>query len=98
MKAKRVVVDKEFLLEGHEERLTSINTNLQGIKRDMLLIVNYGNLGGRAASLKEASFELRVAIKRLLRSIKAESTISRDTGLSGVSCLKSFFPLLMAKS
>ena len=41
MKVKRVVADKELdmcLLKGHEERLKSNDADLQGIKRDMLLI------------------------------------------------------------
>ena len=68
--------DKELdicLLEGHEERLKSIDTDLQGIKCDMLLINDYGSLAGKAAGLEEASFELQVAIKRLLKNVKAEA-------------------------
>ena len=41
MRVKRVVEEKETgicLLEGGEERLKSIDTDLQDIKRDMLLI------------------------------------------------------------
>ena len=49
----------------HEERLKSIDTDLQGIKRDMLLIDDYESLAGRENGLEEALFELRVAIKRL---------------------------------
>ena len=44
MKVKRVVEEKETklcLLEGYEERLKSIDTDLQGIKCDMLLINDY---------------------------------------------------------
>ena len=61
MKVKRVVDDKELdmcLLEGHYERLKSINADLQGIKQDMLLIDDYESLAGKAAGLEEASSEL----------------------------------------
>ena len=61
MKVKRVVKDKELdmcVLEGQEERLKSINTNLKGKIRDILLIDDYESLAGRAAGLEEASFEL----------------------------------------
>ena len=44
--------------KGHEERFKSINTNLQGIKRDVLLIDDYESLAGRVAGLEQASFEL----------------------------------------
>ena len=55
----------------------SINTNLQGIKRDKLLINDYESLAGRVAGLEEASFELQVAIKRLRNNMKAEYTVSK---------------------
>ena len=61
LKVKRVVDDKEVdrcLLEGHEERLKNIDVDLQGIKRDMLLIEDYESLARRAADLEEALFEL----------------------------------------
>ena len=75
------------LLEGHEEKLKSIDADLQ-LKRDMVLIDNHESLAGRASDLEEASFELRVAIKRLLENIKSESTVSKETGLSGVKLHK----------
>ena len=71
-------------LENHEERLTTIDTDLQAIKRDMLLIDNYENLAGREDGLEETLFELRVAIKRLHKKIKAESAVDKDKALSGV--------------
>ena len=95
-KAKRVVEVKQTdmcLLEGLEENLKSIGTNLQGIKRDMLLIDNYESLAGRAGGLEEALFELRVAIKRLLRNIMSQSTVSSNTGLSGVKHPKISVPV-----
>ena len=58
------------LLEGHEEKLKSIDTDLQGRKKYLLLIDDYESLAGRAGGLEEASFELQVAIKRLLKNIK----------------------------
>ena len=51
-KVKRIVDVKEmnmFLLEGHEEKLKSINVDLEGTRRDMLLIHNYKSLAGRAS-------------------------------------------------
>ena len=41
MKVKRAVAEKKLdmrMLKGHEERLKSIDTDLQGTKRDTLLI------------------------------------------------------------
>ena len=56
MKVKRVVVEEKetdmCLLESHEERLKSIDTDLQGIKCNMLLINNYESLAGRAGGLE----------------------------------------------
>ena len=72
MKVKRVALeDKETdmcQLESHEKKLKSINTDLQGIKCDILLIYHYAILAGRADGLKEALFELQVSIK-CLRSV-----------------------------
>ena len=56
MKVYRLLQDNELdmcLLEKHKERLKSINTNLQGIERDMLLIDDYNSLAGRTASLEQ---------------------------------------------
>ena len=72
MKVKRVKDDKAFdvcSLEGYEERVKSIDADLQVIKRDMLLIGDYNSLAERAAVLEEASFEIRVAIKYPLKNI-----------------------------
>ena len=71
------------LLESHEERLKSIDTDLQAIKHNMLLIDDYESLAGKEDGLEEALFELRVAIKRLLKNIKAESAVDKVKGLSG---------------
>ena len=76
MNIKRVVEVKEkdtCLLESHKERLKSIDTDLQGIKHDMLLIDHCESLAGQAGGLEETLFELQVAIKRLLKNIKAKS-------------------------
>ena len=100
MKVKRVVEEKETdmcVLEGHEERLKSIDSDLQGIKRDTLLIDDYESLAGKAGGLEEALFELRVAIKRLLKNIKTESTASKATGLSGVKLPKVSVPTFDGK-
>ena len=80
------------LLESHEERLKSIDTDLQGIKLDMQLMDNYESLAGRLDGMEEASFELRVAIKRLLKNIKPESAVHKDKGLSGVKLPKISVP------
>ena len=80
------------LLEGHEERLKSINTDLQGIKWDMLLIDDYESQAGRATGLEDTLFELRVAIKCLLKDIKVDSTVRKEMGLSGVKLPKISVP------
>ena len=49
---------------------------------------DYENLAGKAVGLEEALFELRVAIKRLLKNTEAECTASKETALSGVNFLK----------
>ena len=70
MKVKRVKDEKALdmcSLEGHMERVKSIDADLQVIKHDMLLIGVYKTLAERAATLEEASFEIRVAIKLWLR-------------------------------
>ena len=46
------------LLESHDDRLKSIDTDLQAIKRDVLLIDDYESLAGKADDLEEALFEL----------------------------------------
>ena len=92
MKVKRVKDDKELevcSLEGHEERVKSTDADLQVIKDDMLLIGDYKSLAERAAGLEEASFEIRVAIKRWLKNINAKSTVSKETGLSEVKLAQS---------
>ena len=91
MKVKRVKVDKALdvcSLEGHKERVKSIDADLQVIKRDMLLIGDYKSLAERAAVLEEASFEIRVAIKRRVKNINAKSSASKQTGLSEVKLPK----------
>ena len=44
-------------LEGHEERIKSIDSDLQGIRLDMLLIDDYESLTGRAC-LEEDLFKV----------------------------------------
>ena len=47
MKVKRVMDDKKLdvcSLEGHEEKVKSIDADLQVIKRDMLLLDDYESL------------------------------------------------------
>ena len=72
------------LLESQEGRLKSIDTDLQGIKRDMLPIDDFESLARRASGLEEVLFEVRVAIKCLLKNIKAKSAVSKEMGFSGV--------------
>ena len=54
-KVKRVVLEKKeadvCLLESRDDRLKSIDTDLQAIKRNMLLIDDYESLAGRAGVL-----------------------------------------------
>ena len=100
MKIKRVKDDKELdvcWLEGHEERFKSIDADLQVIKRDMLLIGDYKSLAERAAVLEEASFEIRFAIKRTLKNVNAESSVSKETGLSEVQPPKVSVPTFDGK-
>ena len=99
-KVNRVVEEKEAdmcLLEGHEERLKSINADLQGIKQDLLLIDDYKSLAAKPVGLEEVSFELRVAIKCLLKNIKTKSTASKEKELSGVKLPKVSVPHSMEK-
>ena len=79
-------------LEGHEEVVRSLSDDVQEIKRDMLLIEDYDSLAKTAVSLERASFEIRVAIKRQLKEINAESCVSKETGLSGLKLLKLSVP------
>ena len=85
------------LLESREERLKGIDSDLQAIKRDMLLIDDYESLAGRADGMEEALFELRVAIKRLLKTIKADSAVDKVKGLSGVKLPKISVPTFDGK-
>ena len=91
-KVKRVVLeDKETdmcLLESHEDRPNTIDADLQAIKRDMLLIDDYERQARREDGLEEALFELWVAIKRLLKNIKAASAVDKHKGLSRVNLPK----------
>ena len=76
-KLKTIVLEKKVshmcLLGSNEQRLKSINTDLQAIKRDMLLIDDYESLAGKADGLEEVIFELRVGIKHLLKNISRRS-------------------------
>ena len=56
-KVKRVKDDRSldtWSLEGHEERIKSIDAGLQIIKRDMLLLGDYKSLAEKATALEEA--------------------------------------------
>ena len=91
MKVKRVKDDKSLdmcPLEGQEERVKSIDADLQVIKRDMLLIGEYKSLAERATALEEASVVIRVAIKGRLKNLNAESLGSKETGLGEVKLPK----------
>ena len=63
----------------------------------MLLIDDYKSLAGKAGGLEEALFELRVAIKRLLKNIKAKSAVSKEKGLSWVKLHKVSVPTFDGK-
>ena len=63
----------------------------------MLLISDYNSLPERAAVLEEASFQIRVTIKRRLKNINAESTASKETGLSEVKLPNVSVPTFDAK-
>ena len=100
MKVKRVKDDKALdmcSLEGHEERVKSIDDDLQVMKHGMLLIGDYKSLAEKATALEEASFEIRVAIKRQLKNLNAESSVSKETGLSEVKLLKVSVPTFDGK-
>ena len=58
----------------------------------MLLLDDYESLAGRAGGLEEALFELRVAIKSLLKKIKAVSAVTKETGSCGVKLPKVSVP------
>ena len=85
------------LLESHEERLKSIDTDLLGINHDMLQIDDFESVAGRTGGQEEALFELQVAIKRLLKNIKAVSAVDKDKGLSGVKLPKLNVPTFDGK-
>ena len=57
-KVERVVVEEKemdmCLLESHDKRFKSIDTDLQSIKSDVLLIDDYESLAGKAGGLEEA--------------------------------------------
>ena len=64
----------------------------------MLPINNYESLAGKAAGLEEASFELRVAIKRLFKNIKSESTAKYGNWIEwNEAAQKSVFPHSMER-
>ena len=63
----------------------------------MLLIDNYRSIAGREDGLEEALFELRVAIKCLLKNIKAVSAVDEDKGLGGVKLPKISVPTFDGK-
>ena len=54
----------------------------------MLLIDNYDSLVAKAGGLEEATFQLREAIKCLLKNIKTKSAVSKGKRLSGVKLPK----------
>ena len=61
------------------------------------MIDDYESQAGKADGLEEALFELRVAIKRLLKNIKAESAVDKDKGLRGVKLPKISVPTFDGK-
>ena len=63
----------------------------------MLLIDNYDTLAEGAADLEEALFELRVAIKRLLKIFRVEFAGNKETGLSGIKLPKISVPTFDGK-
>ena len=63
----------------------------------MLLIDDFESVAGRTGGLEEASFELQVAIKCLLKNIKSKFTESKDIGLSGVKLPKISVPIFDGK-
>ena len=63
----------------------------------MILIDNYESFLGKAGGLEKASFELRVAIKCLLKNNKTESAVSKGKGLSGVKLPKVSTPTFDGK-
>ena len=75
----------------------SIDTDLQGMKCNILLIDNYENLAGRADGLEDASFDILVTIKGLLKNIKAESVVDKDKGLRSAKLPKFRVPTFDGK-
>ena len=63
----------------------------------MLLIDDHKSLAGRADGLEEALFEVRVAIKSLLKSIKVVSAVDKDKGLGRVKLPKISVPTFDGK-
>ena len=63
----------------------------------MLLINEYESLAGRAHGLEEGLFELRVAIKPLLKKIKAEPAVDKDKILSSIKLPKISVPTFDGK-
>ena len=59
-RVKRVVLEEKDMcsLEGDEERLKSIHTDLRAIKRNMLFVDGYERLAGGADVLEKAFLEL----------------------------------------
>ena len=97
-KVKRVVEEKETdmcLLKSHEEGLKSIDTDLQGIKNDMLLKSQEPSRKGRW--LGRSFIWLRVAIKCLLKNIMADSAVDKDKRMSGVKLPKVSVPTFDGK-
>ena len=99
-KVKGAVEGKEMdvcSLDGNEERVKSLSDSLQGIQHDLLLVDDYETLAARASRLEEASYEIRVAIKRRLKDIKAEATASKETGLAELKLPKLSVPTFDGK-
>ena len=63
----------------------------------MLLLGDYKSLAEKATAVEEASFEIRVAIKRRLKNLNAESSRSKETELSEVKLPKVSVPTFYGK-
>ena len=72
-------------LERHKKIIKSIDTDLQSIKHDIILIDDYESLGVRADGLEDL-FELwKAIIKHLLKNIKAKPAVDKGKGLVGLN-------------
>ena len=57
------------------DRLRSLEMELQGVRRDILLLDDYGERVRKASDIEQSLFDLRVAISRLMERTKKEPSL-----------------------